>query len=56
MNQDEFRNQLDRIEGKLDRLLVPEKRGTPIYGDGISQIKVNVLDAGSVETEDAKTK
>ena len=31
--------QLDRIEAMLNRL-VPEKRGTPIYGDGINSVTV----------------
>ena len=38
-------SQLDRIEAMLDRL-VPEKRGTPIYGNGVSSNKITLEDHG----------
>ena len=38
-------DQLDRIEAMLDRL-VPEKRGTPIYGNGVSSTKITLEDHG----------
>ena len=54
--------QLDRIEAMLNRL-VPEKRGTPIYGNGVSSNKITLEDHGlsdpnvfEPETEDAELK
>jgi len=55
-------SQLDRIEAMLNRL-VPEKRGTPIYGNGVSSNKITLEDHGlsdpnvfEPETEDAELK